>query len=111
MLLKWLRPLTFEGYNFTGGVHDGRIGRDWPSDRILDIVEIQNNHLGRIPHLLPDAYKFVGFHSEGAEPDVCGIDPHILELKLYEQANRLSINNVFVYIQVHCYDIECLPPL
>ena len=82
------RLLGLEGDHLAGGVHDGGVGTDGPPDGVGGVGHVDDDHLGRLPHLLPHADELVALHREGVEADVGGIDSDICELKNKE--NKVS---------------------
>lgn len=72
--------LTFEGNDFTGRIHDRRISRDGSPDGIGGVIHVDDNHLCRVAHLLPDTDELVRLHGDCVEADIVGIDPHCCEL-------------------------------
>ena len=75
------RLLGLEGDHLTGRVHDGGVGADGTPDGVGGVGHVDDDHLGRLPHLLPHADELVALHGEGVEADVGGIDSDICELK------------------------------
>lgn len=72
---------TFERNHFAGRIHDGRIGANWPSDWIVAIVHIDDDHLSRIGGFLTHTDEFVRFHRERAERYRAGGNADICELQ------------------------------
>ena len=73
--------LGLKSNDFAGRVHDGGVRADGPPDGIGRVGHVDDDHLGRLPDLLPDTDELVALHGEGVEPDVGGVDPDICELK------------------------------
>ncbi len=63
-------------------MHDGRVGSDGPSDWVLGVVEVYDDHLGRLADLLAHANELVRLHGERAEADVGHVDADVLQLNV-----------------------------
>ena len=79
---KMARKETFESDDLRGRVHDGRVGGDGSTNRIGRVVQVDDDHLGRLAHLLAHAYELVRLHGERAEADARHVDAHIGQLKM-----------------------------
>jgi len=77
---RHLQLQTFECNDFTGGVHDRRIGRDWASYRVRRVVEVDDDNLGRFADLLAHTDELIWLHRQRAEADVGRIDAQVLQL-------------------------------
>ena len=73
--------LGLEGNDFAGWVHDGAVGTDGSPDGVGGVGHVDDDHLGRLPDLLPHTDELVALHREGVEPDVGRVDPDIGQLK------------------------------
>ena len=78
--LPWYLYLTFQRDDLAGWVHNGAVGTDGAADRVGRVCHVDDDHLGRLAHLLPHADVLVGLHGEGVEPDVRSVDTNIGEL-------------------------------
>ena len=83
---------TFECNDFAGGVHDGRVGRDWSTDRVGCISHVNDDNLCCISNLFPDTQEFVRLHGESGEANVCSVDADILKLK--NKTKTIIINSL-----------------
>lgn len=86
---RWMsgikHAVTFQGDDFASRIHDGAVGRDGPPDRVGGVRHVHNHHLVLIPDLLSDADELVRLHGEVAEPDVCRVHTHVLQLERFQQ--------------------------
>ena len=73
--------LGLQSDDFGGWVHDGGVSADGSPDGVGGVGHVDDDHLGCLPHLLPHTDELVALHGEGVEPNVCGIDPNIGQLK------------------------------
>jgi hypothetical protein len=73
--------LALEGYDFGSGVHDGALRRDGPPDGVGSVSHVDDDHLGGVADLLPDADELVALHGERRERDVRHVDAHIGQLQ------------------------------
>lgn len=80
----WL-PVTFQGDDFTSGIHDSTVGRDWPPDWGGGVRHVHDHHLVLFSHLLSDADELVRLHGEIAEPNVGWVHAHVLQLGRLKQ--------------------------
>lgn len=74
------RRLTFERDHLAGGVHDGAVGRDGPTDGIVGVRHVDDDDLSLLADFLPDAYELVRLHGERAKADVGRVYTQVLEL-------------------------------
>ncbi|MPC20316.1 hypothetical protein E2C01_013254 [Portunus trituberculatus] len=79
-----------------GRVHDCRITRDGPANRVGGISHINDDHLCRVTHLLSDTDELVRLHSEGVEPNVGCLDSNIGELKEARQGRSPTGSSIRV---------------
>lgn len=71
---------TFESNDFGGRVHDGRVCSDGTADGVGWVRQVDNDHLGSVPNLLPHADKLVRLHGERGEPNLLHVNANVLEL-------------------------------
>lgn len=76
-----LLTVTFQGDDFACGIHDGAVSRDGPPDWVGGVRHVHDHHLVLLAHLLSDADELVRLHGEIAEPDVCWVHAHVLQLQ------------------------------
>lgn len=82
---KETNQLTLQRNDLAGRVHDGRISRDWPTDGVVRVAEVNYHDLSRLSHLFSDTDELIRLHGQGTKPNVSRIDANILELKVNKQ--------------------------
>lgn len=78
MAIRIIGPdATSKCYNFSGGVHDGRICNDRSSDWIGWVIQVDYDHLRRFSNRFSNANKLVRLHSKCAKTDIAPINAKI----------------------------------
>lgn len=76
-----VRVHTFQSNDLRRRVHDGRIGSDGAPNGVGRVTEIDDDHLGRLPHLLSHTDELIGLHCERGKANLLDVDANILELE------------------------------
>ena len=63
-------------------MHDGRVGRDRTTDRIVGIIQVYDHYLMGLAHLLAHTNELVRLHGQSAEANVGHVYANVLELNV-----------------------------
>ena len=72
--------LSLERNHLRGRIHDGRIGRNGPTNGVGRVCHIDDDHLIGLANFFADTNELVRFHGEAVEAHIGGADTDISEL-------------------------------